>query len=274
MISDAPPLVPFADYKALADACVDTPTDWTPRLVLADFLDERGDPRGPLLRLTHAARSVDNPFPIARTVTAGYKHPAGFVWHTDTFRDLFIRGGRRTGHRGGWARLFGFVCLYDALDRFGTDPGRGWTYFSSRSQQLVARYELYACRVVDARFRDAAGRMYGAGSNSIGSFADRALVRTIDACGFPGRGGPAGAATLTIALAFHAPFAPRDDGRTINVYYGSNLADRFHWLCDRFVKVYLESGFDPGRLRAAERAVKAAAYAARPDPGSRKRRGR
>lgn len=51
-----PRILPPGEYAALAAACLAHPNDETPRLVLADLLDENDDPRGPLLRV--AARMM------------------------------------------------------------------------------------------------------------------------------------------------------------------------------------------------------------------------
>ena len=41
------------DQRPFLDSILASPGEWGPRLVFADWLEERGDPRGELLRLLH-----------------------------------------------------------------------------------------------------------------------------------------------------------------------------------------------------------------------------
>lgn len=107
------------DGDALIRACLKAPADQAPRLILADWLDERGDPRGPALRV-----SLDLSFgelPGGRQVAGSW--------------------GRHPEHR-----LASRLALV-AYERRAAE-------WKIPSMYLTA-CELYACRLIDAKRRDA-----------------------------------------------------------------------------------------------------------------------
>lgn len=258
-------LLPFSAYKAFVDACVESPDDYNPRLVLADFLEEWGDPRAPLLRLTHVCATAKGLKPVTECDpdVGPYGYPSPFVPYTPWFHARFLASPEPTRPRPSWARLWGLACVRDAaVGRWGTaiKPNA----ISLRVCQVLLRYELYACRLVDPFYRDQLGTfphryMFGL---SVPYRVTKGLASL--------RSGPPGraVAAATWAGAICVVRSAAADGRYQSLSYRRAVRDRQQLMCDAFLKALDTSGFDPARLAEAEKAFKLA----NPRPPRRPRR--
>jgi uncharacterized protein (TIGR02996 family) len=68
----------MTDEEPFIRAIVDSPGDETPRLVYADWLEERGDPRGAYLRAEHAWARSRKPSPLKKV--RRFAKPLDAVW--------------------------------------------------------------------------------------------------------------------------------------------------------------------------------------------------
>jgi uncharacterized protein (TIGR02996 family) len=155
------------EVLGLLQAVVESPQDRTPRLVLADWLEERGDARAALLRLVpaleetprHEGPRSDLPFRVWRDRRTGLPRSSTRGWPCLPHA-LPPRPNQPWGKRARWrglhhlGRLLGAAMVREVLalpdqDEAVTVPLRA----------LLARWELYACGLIDARERDLDGRM-------------------------------------------------------------------------------------------------------------------
>jgi uncharacterized protein (TIGR02996 family) len=155
------------DLQGLLQAAVDAPDDTTSRLALGDCLEERGDPRAALVRLGPALAATprrEGPHPEV----PGDVRREGRAWpRTDEGgwprlpRPLPPGARRYSGRRSTWrgvgclGRLLGAAVLREVLAMPDEAEAR------TALLPLVARWELYACGLIDARARDLGGRVTG-----------------------------------------------------------------------------------------------------------------
>lgn len=140
-------LVPPADYHPLVRAAYDNPLDDTPRQALADYLEERDDPRGPLLRLVPAALAAPAlaalvALPWRETYRLRFPFPPPYAAVPDEVRHRFRRWN--PARRKGWGKLLAVAMLRDALGGHGGPPPPA----PAAAYRVLVAAELYAARVV------------------------------------------------------------------------------------------------------------------------------
>ena len=109
----------MSDLDGLIRASLKAPDDQAPRLVMADWLDERNDPRGPALRVSHDLSFGE--LPEAKPVVSNWgRHPSNRL----ACRLALIAYERRT---------------------------RQWKI----DEMYLTTCELYACRLIGPKRRDA-----------------------------------------------------------------------------------------------------------------------
>src|SRR4051794_11768320 len=127
------------DEPAFLRAILNDPTDDLARLGYADWLDERGDPRGAWLRAAAAALAGPTPAPPDLGQTAGafwQRHFAQRGGSPCLLADLLRHGGNRA------VRLLSALAL---RDRLGAGPPPGPAGQAVVLWRAAAVAELYAC---------------------------------------------------------------------------------------------------------------------------------
>lgn len=169
------PLVPSddKDFTAFVERILSDPRDVTHRLVFADWLDDRSDPRAPLLRVVYNVRQQTGPYePLEgppRTKIRDSKDqllvrtgpiPKGWKWpYPDGERIPDITRPKLESVRGahGSGRLLSIALITDLVESFGgyKDAKLCWLYTA------VTATELYACRLISTSQRNyAIGKAY------------------------------------------------------------------------------------------------------------------
>lgn len=154
-----PHLVPADELVPMVRAVQAAPDDPTPRLVFADWLQDRDDPRAQLLRLTNAAAVAAAAVPYGAG-GAEYRYetlPAGMIHYRQAqpviVRHLLdptreVRARYASGRRTGWVRLLSIAYARDLVTGYG-DPGAFRTPVRMVQVHLtLARAELYAARLI------------------------------------------------------------------------------------------------------------------------------
>jgi uncharacterized protein (TIGR02996 family) len=133
----------MSEEAALVAAVLATPGDDAVRLVFADWLDERADPRGAQLRRLAAAHEAARALP--RPAAGG---PAGFD-------EVYYGCQRLEAREPGLSRLFACLCV-----RFCPlpDERRVWDLLRAPGRAAVAAAEMHWCGLVGDPALEAACR--------------------------------------------------------------------------------------------------------------------
>jgi uncharacterized protein (TIGR02996 family) len=162
-------LVESPEGLSLLRAVVESPWEHAPRLVLADWLEERGDARAALLRLVPALEATprqqgpraDLPCRVWRDEPSGRPYTSGGQWPPLPHP---VPPGReqRKGRRDRWrglhhlGRLLSAAMLREVLQLFNLNDER-----TAPLLHLLARWEVHACGLIDACERDVGNRVTG-----------------------------------------------------------------------------------------------------------------
>jgi uncharacterized protein (TIGR02996 family) len=191
----------MSDHEAFVEAIADDPDDDAPRLVYADWLEERGDPHGELIRVQCALATMGKDDPrreelqprerqlvtiVRRAWPLGDTHarPLRIVRFRRGFIDLATADVRAfPRHVDLWTRMaptLGLTLSYSPVVSPATLRDRDWLLHPSDYAALAACPRLDRCTALTLR-----GRMATAGVRAILSSPHLVRLRWLTLLGIP-----------------------------------------------------------------------------------------